>query len=113
MYVALPVLAGIVSTAIFASSTLPMLSKAWRTRELGSYSLGNLALANIGNAVYSVYVLSLAPGPVWVLHAFNLSSTAFMLLWFVRFELLPRRRRESGGSPRGVGQFDALGGRRR
>jgi len=113
MYVALPVLAGIVSTAIFASSTLPMLNKAWRTRELGSYSLGNLALANVGNAVYSVYVLSLAPGPVWVLHAFNLSSTAFMLLWFVRFELLPRRRRESGGyGPRGVGQVDSLGGRR-
>ena len=108
MYAALPVLAGIASTVIFASSTLPMLNKAWRTRELHSYSLGNLALANVGNAVYSVYVLSLAPGPVWALHAFNLSSTAFMLLWFLRFEFLPRRRRGSGRSGlRGVNQVGA------
>jgi len=108
MYAALPLLAGSASTVIFVSSTLPMLTKAWRTRELRSYSLGNLALANVGNAVYSVYVLSLAPGPVWVLHAFNLSSTAFMLLWFLRFEFLPRRRRESVRSGmRGVDQVGA------
>jgi hypothetical protein len=94
----LPVLAGIVSTVIFVSSTLPMLYKALRTRELGSYSLGNLTLANVGNAVYSVYVFSLAPGPLWALHAFHLASTAFMLVWFLRFELLPRRRRGSGRS---------------
>ncbi|KAA1399597.1 hypothetical protein [Aeromicrobium ginsengisoli] len=81
----LPVLAGIVSTAIFACSTLPMLTKALRTRDLASYSLGNLVLANAGNAVYSVYVLSLPVGPIWLLHAFNQLSTAFMLVWFLRF----------------------------
>ncbi len=96
MHAALPVLAGIASTVIFASSTMPMLVKALRTRELGSYSLGNLALANLGNAIYSVYVFSLAPGPLWVLHSFHLGSTAFMLVWYLRFELVPRRRRRSG-----------------
>jgi hypothetical protein len=85
----LPVLAGIASTVIFASSTLPMLGKALRTRDLGSYSLGNLLLANLGNAVHSVYVFSLPPGPLWILHSFYLVSTGLMLAWFLRYELLP------------------------
>jgi hypothetical protein len=87
----LPLLAGIVSTAIFAGSTLPMLGKALRTRDLGSYSLGNLLLANLGNAVHSVYVFSLPPGPLWLLHSFYLASTGLMLAWFLRYELLPTR----------------------
>ncbi len=86
----LPVLAGIVSTAMFASSTLPMLAKALRTRDLGSYSLGNLVLANAGNTVYAVYVFSLPAGPVWVLHLFNQLSTAFMLVWFLRYAVPAR-----------------------
>lgn len=88
----LPILAGIASTAIFAGSTMPMLGKALHTRDLGSYSLGNLLLANVGNLVHSVYVFSLAPGPLWALHSFYLLSTAFMLTWYLRYELLPRRR---------------------
>ncbi|MBA2952187.1 hypothetical protein GON03_19405 [Nocardioides sp. MAH-18] len=71
---------------------MPMLGKALRTRELGSYSLGNLTLANVGNGVHSVYVFSLAPGPLWVLHTFHLVSTAFMLAWYLRFEIWARRR---------------------
>jgi hypothetical protein len=47
--VSLPVVAGSLSTVIFAASTLPMLAKAVRTKDLGSYSLGNLLLANLGN----------------------------------------------------------------
>src|SRR4051812_33886143 len=85
----LPVLAGIVSTVIFASSTLPMLGKALRTRDLGSYSLGNLVLANAGNAVHSVYVFSLPPGPLWLLHSFNQVSSGLMLIWFLRYEVRP------------------------
>ena len=92
----MPVLAGIASTVIFASSTMPMLGKALRTREVGSYSLGNLVLASVGNAVHSVYVFSLAPGPLWALHSFNWGSTTFMLVWYLRFELVPRRRAGSG-----------------
>ena len=45
------VLAGSVSTALFVGSYLPMLLKAFRTRDLDSYSRGNLVLATIGNAL--------------------------------------------------------------
>lgn len=85
----LPVLAGIASTIIFAASTLPMLVKAYRTRDLSSYSLGNISMANVGNAVHSVYVFSLPPGPLWVLHSFYLASTGLMLVWFLRYRALP------------------------
>jgi hypothetical protein len=77
----LPMLAGMVSTAVFAGSVLPMLHKALRTREMSSYSLGNIALANVGNAVHSVYVFDLPPGPIWILHTFYLVSSALMLFW--------------------------------
>lgn len=79
-----PVLAGVVSTAIFAGSMLPMLHKALRTRELSSYSLGNIALANVGNAVHCVYVFALPPGPIWFLHSFYVVSSALMLYWYLR-----------------------------
>jgi hypothetical protein len=81
----LPMLAGIASTVIFASSVLPMLAKARRTRDLASYSVGNILLANLGNAVHSVYVFSLPPGPIWVLHSFYLVSSGLMLGWLVRY----------------------------
>lgn len=85
------VLAGMISTAVFAGSSLPMLVKAFRTRDLGSYSLGNLVLANAGNAVHAIYVFSLPAGPVWILHTFNELVAAFMLAWYLRFERWPRR----------------------
>ncbi len=84
---ALTLLAGVASTALFVASALPMLIKAHRTRDLSSYSLGNLLLANAGNVVYSVYVLSLPLGPIWALHAFYLTSTATMLFWFLRYHV--------------------------
>ena len=40
-----------------------MLVKAFRTRDLESYSLGNLLIANVGNGVHSIYVFSLPIGP--------------------------------------------------
>ena len=84
MNTSLPVLAGSVSTAIFIASTLPMLVKAGRTKDLASYSLGNILLANIGNLSYAVYVFSLPLGPVWALHGFHLGATGLMLFWYVR-----------------------------
>ena len=48
MHTTLPLLAGMVSTTIFAGSVLPMLVKAVRSRDLSSYSLGNLAFGAPG-----------------------------------------------------------------
>jgi hypothetical protein len=80
----LALLAGTVSTALFVTSYLPMLVKAFRTRDLSSYSRGNLVLANVGNAVYTVYVASLPLGPIWFLHSFYVLATALMLVWHLR-----------------------------
>jgi hypothetical protein len=88
----LPVIAGIASTLIFAFSTLPMLSKAFRTRDLHSYSLGNILLANGGNAIHSFYVFSLPAGPIWLLHTFYVITTALMLFWYLRYERRPTFR---------------------
>lgn len=82
-------IAGMVSTVIFALSTMPMLAKAIRTKDLRSYSLGNILLSNTGNLVHSVYVFNLPAGPIWVLHSFYLVSTALMLLWYLRYTKSP------------------------
>ena len=86
----LPVTAGVVATVVFACSTFPMLGKAVRSKDLRSYSRGNLVLANVGNAVYSVYVFSLPAGPIWLLHTFYVISSALMLLWSLRYGRRPR-----------------------
>jgi len=96
----LPLLAGLASTVIFAVSTLPMLAKAYRSRDLSSYSLGNIGLANVGNAVHSVYVFSLPPGPIWALHTFYLVSSGLMLGWYLRYGLRrPTHRSAQGMTP--------------
>jgi hypothetical protein len=82
----LPALAGATSTTMFMIGALPMLGKAFRTKDMASYSLGHLLLMNAGNAMYAVYVFSLPPGPVWVLHGFWLVVTALMLGWYLRYE---------------------------
>ena len=81
----LALLAGTVSTALFVTSYLPMLVKAFRTRDLSSYSRGNLVLANVGNAVYTVYVASLPLGPIWFLHSFYLVACGLMLGWILHY----------------------------
>jgi hypothetical protein len=91
----LPVLAGSAATVVFAASILPMLAKAWRTRDVASYSVGNIVLANVGNLLYTVYVLQLPAGPVWALHAFHTLSTALMLVWYVRYVVLRNRAQRS------------------
>lgn len=90
------VVAGTVSTLLFVVSYLPMLVKAVRTRDLASYSPGNLAVANLGNLVHTVYVVSLPFGPIWALHGFYLVSTALMMIWWFRFR--PRPPRAAGGA---------------
>jgi hypothetical protein len=90
----LPVLAGTVSTVLFALGILPMLVKAARTRDLASYSLGNLVLSNVANAVHSVYVFNLPAGPIWVLHLAYVLASALMLAWWLRY----REPGSGGGS---------------
>jgi hypothetical protein len=94
MNINLPVIAGAISTTIFALSTLPMLRKAFRTKDLGSYSLSNILLSNLGNLVHAIYVFSLPPGPIWLLHSFYLITTALMLVWYLRYEWQPKANRQ-------------------
>ena len=90
-----PMIAGFVSTGLFAVGTLPMLTKAFRTRNLASYSLGNILLSNVGNVIYSIYVFNLPPGPVWFLHSYNLLTSGIMLVWYLRYEGVCHRPRSS------------------
>jgi uncharacterized protein with PQ loop repeat len=92
MGIHLPVIAGVISTVLFASSTLPMVLKAYRTKDLKSYSLGYLLLSNVGNVFYSIYVFDMPPGPIWLLHTFYLFTTGLMLVWYLRYERLPALR---------------------
>ena len=90
----LQVLAGFASTGIFASSKVPMLAKALRTRDLRSYSMGHIGLSISGNLIYWLYVVSLPVGPIWLLQAFFTLADLLMLACYVRFELLgPTRKR--------------------
>ena len=81
----LSVLAGTRSTVLFALGMLPMLVRAARTKDLASYSLGNLLLTNVANAVHSVYVFNLPAGPIWVLHLAYVLASALMLAWWLRY----------------------------
>ena len=103
----LPTIAGFISTVLFALGTLPMLTKAFRTKNLASYSFGNILLSNVGNLIYSVYVFDLPPGPIWFLYAYNLLSTALMLVWYLKYEGL-RHRLQSSGDPATVRFWAAL-----
>jgi uncharacterized protein with PQ loop repeat len=93
------------ATVIFALSALPMLLKAAQTKNLASYSLGNIVLSNVGIVIYAVYVFDLPMGPVWALHSFYLVTTGLMLVWYVRYVVRPRtqdrleRIRASAGWP--------------
>ena len=81
------ILAGFTSTAIFASSKLPMLAKALRTRDMHSYSIGHIALSVSGNLTYWLYVVSLPMGPIWLLQGFFTVADLLMLSCYVVFEL--------------------------
>ena len=90
----IPLVAGMVSTSLFVISVLPMLAKAWRTKDLSSYSLGNMATSNVANLFYAVYVFSLPLGPIWLLHSFYLVASALMLFWYLRYRPTRSRARQ-------------------
>lgn len=80
----IPLIAGTVSTVVFAVSNLPMLRKALRTRDVSSYSLPSMIMINAANAVYSLYVFTLPIGPIWALHTFYVASCGIMLVLCLR-----------------------------
>jgi uncharacterized protein with PQ loop repeat len=91
----LALLAGSTAAAIFMISQLPMLIKACRTKDLTSYSLANIGLANLGNVLYAVYLIQVPIGPVWAIHGFNVATSGLMLFWCVRYGRPKARPRPS------------------
>ncbi len=96
--------AGVISTLMFLGSNLPMVVQAVRTRDVASYSRGYLVMTNIGNAVYTVYVLSLPAGPIWLLHLVYTTVSAFMLLLHVWWT--PSGASGRGGVDEGMDDFE-------
>jgi len=62
-----------------------MLIRAFRTKDLRSYSAANLVLANLGNAFHWLYIAYLPFGPIWFLHSFYTLVSAMMLFWYLRY----------------------------
>jgi hypothetical protein len=89
----LSVLAGTASSIMFATGTMNMLWKAWRTKDVYSYSIAQLVLNNVGNLVYWLYVASLPFGPIYILHAFYTISTILMLAWCLLYRWRPQTSR--------------------
>ncbi len=81
----LPLIAGLTSSTMFASSHFPMLWKAYRTRNVSSYSGLNLVLVNTGNLIFWMYIVTLPMGPIWILHAFYTVASVLMLAMYVGF----------------------------
>jgi uncharacterized protein with PQ loop repeat len=80
-------IAGIISSVMFVSSHVPMLLKAYRTRDLHSYSSLNIVLVNIGNLIYWLYIIKLPFGPIWLLHTFYTLSSGLLLMLYCRLPL--------------------------
>ncbi len=83
-------IAGSVAGFIFAAASWNMLVKAWRTKDLSSYSLGQIVLNNIGNLFYWLYVASLPLGPIWFMHAFFTLASLLMLVWYCIYRSAPK-----------------------
>lgn len=75
--------AGSIAGIIFAAGSVNMVVKAWRTKDLGSYSLSQLVLNNVGNLFYWLYVLNLPFGPIYFMHGFFTLVSMYMLIWYL------------------------------
>lgn len=80
------IVAGVISTLMFVGSNLPMLWKAFTTKDLTSYSFGHISLSNVGNLIYWLYLFTLPVGPVWFLHGFNTLVAGLMLIGYLRYQ---------------------------
>jgi hypothetical protein len=63
-----------------------MLVKVCKTRDMHSYSYLNILLINVGNLIYWLYIISLPPGPIWMLHLFYTLSSALLLVMYWRLK---------------------------
>jgi len=100
---------GMLATFLYIVATLPMLHKAVRTHDLASYSGANLFIANAGNATQAIYVLTLPPGPMWILHGFNTTVSALMLAWWLQCR--QRSGSDSQATPDRTAQVGQTSGR--
>lgn len=82
----LSIIAGAISSVIFAGSNIPMLWKVYRTKDVRSYSWPNVLMVNIGNLLYWFYVVNLPFGPIWLLHTFYTIASGILLILYVRFQ---------------------------
>ena len=63
-----------------------MLFKAFKTKNLRSYSFSQILLNNVGNIIYWLYISSLPLGPIWVMHSFYTITSILMLVCYLRYE---------------------------
>ncbi len=84
-------LAGSVAGLIFAVGSLDMVIKAWRTKDLRSYSLGQMVLNNVGNLFYWLYILSLPFGPIYFMHGFFTLVSLIMMIWYFVYQPMTQR----------------------
>ncbi len=79
----LQLVAGSISSLLFAASIFPMLLKVYKTHDMRSYSFGNIVITNAANAVHWLYIASLPPGPIWLLHGFYTVTSLVVLLSYL------------------------------
>jgi len=90
-------IAGSVAGLIFATASGNMLVKAWRTKDLRSYSLGQIVLNNVGNLFYWLYVVSLPFGPIYFMHGFFTLVSLLIRATWSRLPKAPLIRRSMHG----------------
>lgn len=79
----LQLVAGSISSLLFAISFFPMLIKVYKTHDMRSYSFGNIVITNIANMVHWIYIAALPPGPIWLLHGFYTVAALVLLLGYL------------------------------
>jgi hypothetical protein len=88
-------ISGSLAGFIFAGAHWNMIVKAWRTKDLRSYSLGQIILNNLGNGFYWLYVVGLPLGPIYFMHAFFTLASILMLIWYLLYGQADRPTRAS------------------
>ena len=106
----LQIFAGSISSMLFITGNVPMLLKAYRTKDLRSYSLSHMVLVNTGNCLYWFYLSSLPVGPIWLLHSFYTLTMALLLVWYLRYQKQSTDYREgaSESTMLKIGEFSRI-----